>query len=94
VPTASTITPTAAGYRDSLGMVEKTVRRLLGRSDGDFDDMVQVAMIELIRSLGRFRGECSVDTWTSTLSANVVTNTFATDVLRIGYFHVSWHQRL
>jgi RNA polymerase sigma-70 factor (ECF subfamily) len=34
--------------------------------------MVQIAMIELIRSLGRFRGECSLDTWTSTISANVV----------------------
>jgi len=34
--------------------------------------MVQIAMIELIRSLGRFRGECSLDTWTATISANVV----------------------
>jgi RNA polymerase sigma-70 factor (ECF subfamily) len=53
-------------------VVERTVSRLLGRSHSDFADMVQIAMIELIRSLGRFRGECSLDTWTSTISANVV----------------------
>jgi len=53
-------------------VVEKTVSKLLGRSDSDFEDMVQIAMIELIRSLGRFRGECSVDTWASRISANIV----------------------
>jgi RNA polymerase sigma-70 factor (ECF subfamily) len=48
------------------------VRRLLGPSDNDFDDLVQIAMIELLHSLDRYRGECSLDTWTSTVSANVV----------------------
>ena len=53
-------------------VIEKTVHRLLGSADSDFDDVVQVAMIELIRSLGRFRGECSLDTWTTTVASNVV----------------------
>ena len=53
-------------------VVEKTVHRLLGSSDSDYDDLVQVAMIELIRSLGRFRGECSLDTWTATVTSNMV----------------------
>ena len=61
-----------AFYDRTRGMVARTVQRLLGASDSDFDDLVQVAMIELLRSLDRYRGECSLDTWTATISANVV----------------------
>lgn len=53
-------------------IVKKTVRRLLGAGDCDFEDIVQIAMMELIRSLKHFRGECTVETWTATVSANVV----------------------
>ncbi len=61
-----------AFYDRTRGMVARTVQRLLGASDSDFDDLVQVALIELLRSLDRYRGECSLDTWTATISANVV----------------------
>jgi RNA polymerase sigma-70 factor, ECF subfamily len=61
-----------AFYDRTRGMVARTVQRLLGASDSDFDDLVQVAMIELLRSLDRYRGECSLDTWTATISANIV----------------------
>ena len=59
-------------YDRTRGMVARTVQRLLGASDSDFYDLVQVALIELLRSLDRYRGECSLDTWTATISANVV----------------------
>ena len=59
-------------YDRTRSVVEKAVHRLLGGTDSDFDDLVQIAMIELLRSLDRFRGDCSLDTWTSTISANVV----------------------
>ena len=64
----------AAGpfYDRTRPVVAKTVHRLVGASDSDFDDMVQIAMIELLGSLDRFRGDCSLNTWTSTISANVV----------------------
>jgi RNA polymerase sigma-70 factor (ECF subfamily) len=61
-----------AFYDRASPMVVRTVERLLGGHDSEFDDVVQVAMIELLRSLHRYRGECSLDTWAATVSANVV----------------------
>jgi RNA polymerase sigma-70 factor, ECF subfamily len=61
-----------AFYDRTRSMVERTVQRLLGARDADRDDMIQMAMIELLRSLDNFRGECSLDTWSATVSANVV----------------------
>ncbi len=61
-----------AFYDRTSPVVRKTVHRLLGSADNDFDDLVQVAMIEILRSLGRYRGECALDTWVSTISANQV----------------------
>jgi RNA polymerase sigma-70 factor (ECF subfamily) len=59
-------------YDRTRPMVEKTVRRLLGAGDNDFDDLMQISMIEILNSLDRFRGECSLDTWAITIAANVV----------------------
>jgi RNA polymerase sigma-70 factor (ECF subfamily) len=53
-------------------LVAKTVKRLLGAADSDVEDLIQVAMIELLRSLSRYRGECSLGTWSTTIAANVV----------------------
>jgi RNA polymerase sigma-70 factor, ECF subfamily len=61
-----------AFYDRTRPVVEKTVQRLLGGHDNDFEDLVQVSMIELLRSLERFRGECSLDTWAATVAGNVV----------------------
>ncbi len=61
-----------AFYDRTHSTVEKTVQRLLGSRDADVEDMVQIAMIELLHSLDNYRGECSLDTWSATISANVV----------------------
>jgi RNA polymerase sigma-70 factor, ECF subfamily len=61
-----------AFYDRTRHAVVRTIHRLLGASDSDFDDMLQLAMIELLHSLDRYRGECSLDTWASTIAANVV----------------------
>lgn len=54
--------------------VARAVGRLLGRNDSDFDDLVQHALIEIMRSLARFRGECSLDAWCSRIAARAVWN--------------------
>jgi RNA polymerase sigma-70 factor (ECF subfamily) len=52
--------------------VDRTVRRLLGRDDSEHEDLAQMAIIELIRSIGGYRGESSLDTWVSAVTAHVV----------------------
>ncbi len=52
--------------------VERTIARLLGRSDVDREDLAQLAMIELVTSADRFRGDCSLDGWISLITARVV----------------------
>lgn len=63
----------AAAFHDRVRpQVDRTVYRLLGRRDNDHDDVAQQALIELIYTIDGYRGDCSLDTWTSTLTAHVV----------------------
>jgi RNA polymerase sigma-70 factor (ECF subfamily) len=62
----------AAFYWRVKPVVDRTVRRLLGRLDSEGEDLVQVALVQLIESLPSYRGECPLDAWVSAVSANVV----------------------
>jgi RNA polymerase sigma-70 factor, ECF subfamily len=52
--------------------VDRTVRRLLGRLDRDGEDLVQIALVQLIESVTGYRGDCPLDAWASAVSAHVV----------------------
>lgn len=63
----------AAAFHDRVRpQVDRTVRRLLGARDSDYEDIAQMAVIELISTIDAFRGDCSLDTWTSTITAHLV----------------------
>lgn len=63
----------ASAFHDRVrAQVDRTIYRLLGRRDVDHEDLVQLSLIELIYSVGKFRGDCSLDSWTSTITAHVV----------------------
>jgi RNA polymerase sigma-70 factor (ECF subfamily) len=63
----------ATAFHDRVRpQVDRTLTRLLGRRDVDHEDLAQLAMIELIYTIDGYRGECSLETWTATLTAHVV----------------------
>ncbi len=52
--------------------IHATVRTLLGGGDPDHDDCVQMAFVEVVRAVDRFRGESSLEHWCSRVAAHVV----------------------
>jgi len=63
----------AVDFHDRIfPVVSRTVSRLLGSRDSDFDDVTQQALIELVLTVDRFLGQCPLDAWTSIVAARVV----------------------
>ena len=77
---AALIADVVAGRPDRAGAfcqrvwrtVDRTVRRLLGHDDSEYDDLVQLSIVELIRSVRSFRGDGTLDGWVSAVTAHVV----------------------
>ncbi len=64
----------AAGafYDRVVPRIDRTIRRLLGASDPDREDLTQATLIELVSTIDRYRGDCSLDAWVTTVTAHVV----------------------
>lgn len=63
----------AAALHDRLRpRVDRTVSRLIGRADPDREDLAQLTFVEIVRSVHRYRGDCSLEAWASTIAARVV----------------------
>jgi RNA polymerase sigma-70 factor (ECF subfamily) len=61
----------ATFYDRARPIIDRTLCRLVGPRDADYEDMAQAALYELVSTAGRFRGECPLDAWFSIVSARV-----------------------
>jgi RNA polymerase sigma-70 factor (ECF subfamily) len=62
----------AAFYDRVRPQIDRTLLRLFGKRDTDHDDLRQLALMELVFTLHRFRGECSLDSWVGTITGHIV----------------------
>jgi DNA-directed RNA polymerase specialized sigma24 family protein len=52
--------------------VTQTIARLLDRFDSDQEDLAQISLIEIVRTIGNYRGDCPLDLWAQTIAAHAV----------------------
>jgi RNA polymerase sigma-70 factor (ECF subfamily) len=65
----------AAFYDRVRPIVDRTLRRLLGPRDEEYEDTAQRALFELVDTIDRFRGECPFDAWISIITARAAFRT-------------------
>lgn len=60
-----------AFYARVRPVLDRTLTRLLGSRDNDYEDVAQRALFELVDTIDSFRGECPLDAWVSIVAARV-----------------------
>ena len=56
-------------------IVDRTLTRLLGVRDNEYEDVAQRALFELVDTIDRFRGDCPLDAWISIVAARAAFHT-------------------
>jgi RNA polymerase sigma-70 factor, ECF subfamily len=59
-------------YERSRPVVSRTIRKLLQRPDQEHEDLSQQVMVEIVRTIDSYRGDCPFAAWVSLLTARVV----------------------
>jgi RNA polymerase sigma-70 factor (ECF subfamily) len=59
-------------YERSRPVVARTIRKLLQRPDQEHEDLCQQVMVEIVRTVDSYRGECPFSAWVGLLTARVV----------------------
>lgn len=54
--------------------MDRAILRVFGRREQDHRDVLQSAFVELVRSLGSYRGDCSLACWAARIAAHVSFN--------------------
>ena len=63
----------AGAFHDRVRpQIDRTLLRLFRRYDVDHEDLRQLTLIELVMTIAKFRGECSLDSWVGALTARIV----------------------
>jgi RNA polymerase sigma-70 factor (ECF subfamily) len=60
----------AAMFKENCGTVERIISRLVGATT-DLEDLVQTTFVEVMRAIGRYRGEASFKTWITSIAVHV-----------------------
>jgi RNA polymerase sigma-70 factor (ECF subfamily) len=59
----------SAFYDRARPIVDRTLTRLLGTKDREYEDVAQLALFELVDTIDAFRGECPLNAWISIVAA-------------------------
>ena len=59
----------SAFYDRARPIVDRTLTRLLGTKDREYEDVAQLALFALVDTIDAFRGDCPLNAWISIVSA-------------------------
>jgi RNA polymerase sigma-70 factor (ECF subfamily) len=64
-----------AFYDRARPIIDRTLLRLLGARDHEYEDVAQCALYELVDGIDKFRGDCPLNAWISIVTARIIFGT-------------------